>query len=181
MKKTAPDLEQRHEPIFPGCTRLAAGLMLLTLLATSACGFKLRGQVEVPPELNPLYIQAGQGSSLVNVVGQQLKGSQVRLAAGAGDARVILRITDEQRSSRVIAVDRGGKALASNLFYSVTFDAVTSEGKQLVPRQTIEVMRTYENPDVEVLGKQSEAELIYKDMSVEAATRIMDRLRVALS
>jgi LPS-assembly lipoprotein len=181
MKKTAPDSEQRHEPVFPGRSRLAVGLMLLALLATSACGFKLRGQIEIPPELNPLYIQASQGSSLRSLIVQQLQGSQIRLATGAGDARVILRITDEQRSSRVIAVDRGGKALASNLYYNATFDAMTSEGKQLVPRQTIEVMRTYENPDVEVLGKQTEAELIYKDMSIEAATRIMDRLRAALS
>jgi len=154
--------------------------LLILVVATSACGFKLRGQLQIPPELNPIYIQGGQGSALRDAIVQQLQGSQVRLAASPKDARVILRIDQESRSSRVIAVDRNGKALASELYYRVTFDAVTPDGKQLASRQTIDITRTYENPDVEVLGKQSEESLIYEEMTRDAADRIMDRMRAAL-
>jgi LPS-assembly lipoprotein len=155
-------------------------LLLVLVVATSACGFKLRGQLQIPPGLNPLYIQADQGSALRRTIVDQLQGSKVRLAARPQDARVILRIQKVARSSRVIAVDRNGKALASELYYRVTFDAVTPDGKQLASRQTIDITRTYENPDVEVLGKQSEESLIYEEMIRDAADRILDRMRAAL-
>jgi LPS-assembly lipoprotein len=154
-----------------------AALVLLSLL--SACGFKLRGTVEIPPELNPMYLQGGAGA-LNRAILQRLEYSEVRLAPRPQDARITVRILNESRSSRVIAVDRDGKVLASELHYRVNFDAVGQDGKELVPAQNLDLVRTYENPDVEVLGKQLEADLIYEDLAQDAADRILDRLRAAL-
>ena len=159
---------------------VAVVTILLLLLGTSACGFKLRGQIEIPPELNPMLIQPAHGSPVSDAIVRQLQGSQVQLAASPQDARVIVRIRNESRSSRVIAVDRDGKVLAKELHYAVTFDAVGPDATQLVPPQSIDVIRSYENPDVEVLGKQLEADLIYADMFSDAANRILNRLRAML-
>jgi LPS-assembly lipoprotein len=180
MRNIVPQPE--HFPASPcaGHAPLTITLTLAILLTTSACGFKLRGPVEIPPELNPMYIQSSPGSPMRGAVVQQLQGSQVRLASGPQDARVIVRIGNESRTSRVVAVDQNGKVLASELHYRVTFDAVDPSGKQLVPQQNIDVVRSYENPDVEVLGKESEAALIYREMFTDAANRILDRLRAAL-
>jgi LPS-assembly lipoprotein len=157
---------------------LAASLLLFT--AAGGCGFKLRGQFEIPPELNPIFIMPQAGSAVGNAIVQHLKESKVELAARRQDARMILRISNESTSSRVIAVDRNGKALATELRYGLGFDAVSADGKQLVSYQTIEVVRTYEDPEVEVLGKQLESESIRGDMISDAATRILNRLRAAL-
>jgi len=181
MRKTTLEVASPVEPFALSGGAIAMTLLLVALLATSACGFKLRGQVEIPPELNPMYIQASPHSPVRATIIEQLQQSQVRLAAAPTDARVILRITNERRSSRVVAVDSNGKALASELRYAVTFDAISKDGKQLIPRQSIDVVRSYENQDVEVLGKQLEAELIYADMFSDAANRILDRLRAALT
>jgi len=157
--------------------RTLAALLMLSLL--SACGFKLRGTVEIPPELNPMYLQGG-GGPLNRAILQRLGYSEVRLAPRPQDARVTVRILRESRSSRVIAVDRNGKVLARELYYRVSFDAVGKDGKELVPAQNLDLVRTYDNPDVEVLGKQLEADLIYEDLAQDAADRILDRLRAAL-
>ena len=106
--------------------------------------------------------------------------SGVPVAASAADARLIVRILGESRSSRVAAVDRDGKVIASELHYRVFFDAVAPDGTALLSSETLDLVRTYENPDVEVLGKQQEAELIYQDLIEDAADRILMRLRVAL-
>ena len=164
----------------PACCPLVAALLLAASLATGGCGFKLRGQVEIPPELNPMYLQAGAGSPVRRAIVQQLQGSQVQLAASPQSARVIIRISNERRTSRVTAVDRDGKVLARELYLGVTFEAVVPDGKPLVPKQTIDVVRGYENPDVEVLGKQLEANLLYEGMVADAANRILNRLRAAL-
>lgn len=159
---------------------LILGAFCLLTAAIGACGFQLRGAVDIPPELNPIYIESAPGSPVRAALYQQLQGSQVRLAAQPQDANVILRISNERRSSRVIAVDRNGKVLARELQYRLLFEAVTVGGKELVPKQGIDVLRSYENPDVEVLGKQLEAQMIYQDMYIDAANRMLIRLRAAL-
>jgi LPS-assembly lipoprotein len=160
---------------------LAGGLLAGLLLALAGCGFHLRGTAPVPPALNPMYIQAPGGSPVRAALVERLQGSSVRLAESPKDARIRLRITGEARTARVAAIDRNGKVLAYELHLRVVFDAVNAAGKQIVPQNTLDEVQTYNNPDVEVLGKQLEAELIYEDLARDAADRILFRLQAALS
>ena len=61
------------------------------------------------------------------------------------------------------------------------FDAVGKDGKERMPPQTLDLVRTFDNPDVEVLGKQLEEELIIQDFATDAADRILMRLRAVLA
>jgi len=180
MRKNIPGFTHslRSESTVHGL--FAMGLLLAALLVTSACGFRLRGAVEIPSKLSPVFVRPQHGSPVGNAIVRHLQGSQVQLAAGPRQARTIIRISNERRSSRVVAVDRNGKALARELHYGLTFDVVTPDGKQLVPQQSLDLVRSYEDPGAEVLGKQSESELIFADMFSDAADRILTRLRVAL-
>lgn len=155
-------------------------LVLSGVLLASACGFKLRGDVEIPAELNPMYIQAPGSSPVRGAMVEQLRGSQVQLATTPKDARVIIRIERETRGTRVAALDRDGKALSYELHYQVTFDAVDPGGKKLLPLQELDLVRSYDNANVEVLGKQLEADLIYEDLVRESAGRVLGRLRAML-
>lgn len=175
---------ERSRTLMFSCNRhrlSVAAIVAFLFLALAGCGFHLRGVTTIPPSLNPMYIQAPAGSPIRAALVERLQGSQVRLASGAKDARITLRISSESRSSRVAAVDRSGKVLAYELHLRVTFDAVDAKGRQLVPRNTVDLVRTYNNPDVEVLGKQLESNLIYEDLAQDAADRILFRLQAALS
>jgi LPS-assembly lipoprotein len=177
MMRTAPPSQLLPSSFVRARILLAATLVLTGAVLTTACGFKLRGQVEFPPELNPIMIQPAGGSAVGAAITERLRGSQVRLTAQPQDARAIIRIGNEARSSRVGAVDRYGKALTYELHFQVSFDVVAPDGEQLVPARTIDVVRNQDNPDVEVLGKQLEADMIYEDMVQDAATRILGSLR----
>lgn len=162
-------------------TRMALyGLLVLGLVFQAGCGFRLRGSVEIPPEYNPMLIQAPGGSPVERAIRDLLVGSQVRLTTNPAEARLTLRILSENRSARVAAVDLNGKTLAYELHYLVSFEAVAMDGQTRVPRQTLDLARTFDNPDVEVLGKQLEQAMIYDDFAVEAADRILMRLRAVL-
>jgi len=180
MRKSIPRFIPSLRSKSAVCCPFAMGLLLAALLMTSACGFKLRGEVELPSEFSPVFIETHHGSAVGNEIVRQLQSSQVQLAAEPRQAHTIIRISKERRSSRVVAVDRGGKVLARELHYSLTFDAVTPDGRQLVPQQSLNLVRSYEDPGAEVLGKQSESELIFADMFSDAATRLLSRLRAAL-
>ncbi|MBK1707700.1 MULTISPECIES: LPS assembly lipoprotein LptE [Marichromatium] len=155
-------------------------LLTAVLLALAGCGFQLRGSVEIPPTLNPLYIQADAGSPVRRALLDLLAGSDVEVTRNATEARMVLRILAETSSSRVAAVDINGKTLAYELHYMVQFDALGEAGVQLVAPQGLDLVRTFDNPDVEVLGKRLEQDLIFEDFAIEAADRILTRLRVAL-
>ncbi len=148
-------------------------------LGLVGCGFKLRGAMDIPPDLNPLYIQSSASSPVAQAIRDRLRGTQVQLAANAKEAKLVLRILSERRNSRVVAVDRSGKVLSYELFYLVAFDAVGPDGKQRLARQDLELVRGFDNPDTEVLGKQLEGELLYQDMIDDAADRVLIRLRAA--
>lgn len=154
--------------------------LLVAVFTLGACGFKLRSAVEIPADLNPVLVTSNGGSEVRAAILQRLEISEVREAKSAKDARIIVRILGESRSSRVAAVDRDGKVIARELHLRVTFDAVDSGGNQRVERQTLDLVRTYENPDVEVLGKQLEADLIFEDLVHDAADRVLGRLQATL-
>ena len=153
-------------------------MLLATLLV--GCGFALRGTSEIPAELNPILIQGGDGTATGRALLDRLQGSQVRVTEDPQEARAIVRILDETRDSRVAAVDRNGKVLAYDLSLRVTSDAVDAGGTPLVPTQRMTLIRTLDNPDIEVLGKREETEMIYRDMEEEAADRLLLRLGAAL-
>lgn len=160
----------------------AAVLLVVAMvcLAQAGCGFRLRGVVEIPADLNPIYIQAGGGSPVRAALIDQLVGSDVRVSPTPTDAKLILRILGESRFSRVVAVDSSGRVLAYELHYLVRYDGIAPDGTQKVPPQTLDLMRNFDNPDVEVLGKQLEEAMIYEDFARDAADRILMRLRVTL-
>ena len=153
-------------------------LPLLMALGLTACGFHLRQPVEIPPGYNPMFIEGG--NLVRHALIDQLSGSTVQLTANQEAAGLVVHITKELRSSRVLAVDQNGKALAYELHYLVSFDATAKDGAAQVPEQTMDLVRNFDNPDVEVLGKQLESELIYEDMALDAAQLILLRLRAAL-
>lgn len=163
------------------CRFTLSSLLTMLTLTLGACGFHLRGAVEIPPALEPIYIQAPAGSPVGAAILQRLEIAGARQAASPKDARTLIRIGGESRSARTLAVDRNGKVLASELHYRVTFDAAGADGKVMVQQQALDLVRTYDNPDVEVLGKQLESDLIYEDLAQDAADRILDRLRARLT
>ncbi|MBK1702573.1 hypothetical protein CKO41_11395 [Thiococcus pfennigii] len=149
-------------------------------MLAGGCGFQLRGTSEIPLELDPLFIQDDAGTATGRALLDRLQGSQVRITEDRQAARAVVRILSENRDSRVAAVDRNGKVLAYDLGLQVTFDALDAAGAPLVPAQQVTLMRTFDNPDIEVLGKREETEMVYRDMEEEAADRLVLRLRAAL-
>lgn len=155
-------------------------VLSLSLILLSACGFHLRGAVDIPPNLLPVFVEAGGGSLVANQLRDQFQLSAIPQAPSAREARAIVRILGESRRSRVGALDRNGKIIATEIFLDVRFDAREAGGKELVAPRRLELSRSFEDADVEVLGKQLEAEIIYNDMAQDAANQILAMLRAAL-
>jgi len=156
------------------------GILFIYAALLAGCGFELRGVTEIPAELTPLYVQAGTGSHIAGVLNATLRINGVPTTDNPKAAGVVVRILDEAHTSRVSAVNSQGKVIGSELQYRVTFDGVRGNGQPFAERQSVEVVRDYVNPEVEVLGKSEEAEMIRRDLEQDTADRILRRLRARL-
>lgn len=154
-------------------------LVLFALLATG-CGFQLRGAVDIPPALSPLYLQGG--GLVAEAVRGRLEGSGVPVTDQPASAGLQLRILSQGQESRVVAVDRTGRVLAYVQVFQVNFDAVDRAGEPVLPPQTVTLERTFDdNPNVSVLGKQLESDIIFQTLADDAADQVLLRLRAALA
>ena len=126
-------------------------------------------------------MEAPANSAVVGVLRERFQISGVGQAASAKEARALVRILSESRRSRVGALDNARKVIARELFLDLRFEARDAAGKTLVEPQAISLSRTVEDADVEVLGKQLEAEILYDELAQDAATQILASLRAALA
>ncbi|MBK5968382.1 hypothetical protein CCR91_06255 [Thiorhodovibrio winogradskyi] len=159
---------------------MSAWMLTIALLSAGGCGFQLRGTVDLPSEYSPVFIQSG--GAVGEAMQNRLEGGGLSLTQVAAQAGLIVRVLGQQRSSRIVAVDSNGKALAYELTYAVSFDALGRDGQILISPQWLSAVRTFDdNPNAAVLGEQLESEIIYQDLVADVADRILMRLRAALA
>jgi LPS-assembly lipoprotein len=156
------------------------GSLVLLPLSLTGCGFQLRGATQLPPEYSPIYVHSRPGSRIGPALVQALYAAGTELARDRADARSLVRILLERHQERVTAVDSNGKVIGIELGYRVAFDAVTVDGVQLAKRQSLVLTREYVNPDIEVIAKAEEAQLIRRDLIADMADHILRRLRAQL-
>ncbi|MGH8547355.1 MAG: LPS assembly lipoprotein LptE [Methylococcales bacterium] len=155
------------------------GVVLTGVL--SACGFHLRGAVELPEGMNTIYAQGfAPGSPFVSYLSQNLKQSDTNLSPKREDAGIILNAINEQFNRREVSLSDTGKANMYELSYILTYNLQDPDGEVILASQTITVVRDYFNPQVEVIGKSTEEGVIRKEMYQEAVRNLLRRFEVAL-
>ncbi len=158
---------------------VVTGLLLLVL---TACGFHLRGQLDLPPALASTYIETnGADSNLIKRLRSSLLGNGVVVTANRSEATAILRILRDSYDRRVLSVGGGRKIREYEIHYAVQFELVELGGDPLVAPQTVELFRDYTYDEDDILGKQGEEASIRKDMIREAGDRILRIIQAALS
>ncbi|HEC15205.1 MAG TPA: hypothetical protein ENI99_01315 [Sedimenticola sp.] len=164
-------------------TRLATWtFILLALAALQGCGFHLRGSAQLPPSISPLRIHGlADLDPLRNDLRQVLTEAGLRVTDKQADAGSILQIYKQDRNRRVLSVDERGKVVEYELHYGLEFDLVDGDGTRLVEKQDVGVQRAYVNPQTGILGKEQEEALMNRDMRLDLARRIVERLQEQLS
>lgn len=155
------------------CVALTAAMFALL----SGCGFHLRGDVALPSSMEPLSIQADVRSGLGRELRRALRQSQVRLASTTKTAGAVLLLEREQTGRRVLSVDAGGKVREYELSHTAVFRVRRPDGSELVPEQTLTVVRDYRFDPSEALSKAGEQEVLRREMERALAQAILRRLR----
>ncbi|MBZ0104770.1 MAG: hypothetical protein K8H84_03980 [Sulfuricella denitrificans] len=149
-------------------------LLLVLLLTLGACGFHLRGPAQLPFET--IYVQGG-GTQLGPDLQRYLRsGSNVKVVQTPGEAQAVLQILDESREKRILSLTGGGRVGEFELFYRLSFRLHDGKGSELMPTQQLELKRALSFSDVQVLAKEQEEALLYRDMQSDAVQQVVRRL-----
>ena len=165
----------------PGRYGLQRILLLALVTSVAACGFHLRGQLDLPAAMAATYIETnGVNADLVKKLRSSLQGNGASVTSNRSEATAVLRLLSDTYDRRVLSVGGGRKVREYELHYAVRFELVEVGGDRLVTTQTIELFRDYTYDEDDILGKQGEEANIRKDMIREAADRVLRVIQAAL-
>lgn len=150
-------------------------LLVSALTCTiSACGFHLRGQIDVPDSISVLAIQTDD-TDLYRSLVEALDFSGVTVVQSSADAKALLDLHKVEFERKVRTIDDRGKVTGYNLIYRVFFKVTSAKGEKL--RQSAVVARRDFNfdPDL-VLQKEIEENALREDMVKELTRSILRQL-----
>jgi len=144
--------------------------------ALAGCGFQLRGQARLPFET--LHIP-GASPLVVELKRNVVAGTQSRLVSSEKDANAILGFTLETREKVILSFNTSGLVREYQLRYRVGFRLYDAKGRNYIPPNEIQLTRDVSFNDAQVLAKETEDALLYRDMQSDMVQQILRRIVAA--
>ena len=145
--------------------------MLVTL---AGCGFRLRGTAEVPFET--LYLPSSDSGLALDLKRNVQAGTRARVVDDPKQAEAILAFTEENREKNILSLTGAGRVSEFQLEYRVGFRVHDGKGGDYVPLTSIALTRDITFSDTDVLAKEAEEQLLFRDMQSDMVQQIMRRL-----
>jgi len=153
---------------------VSAGLVVAFL---AGCGFHLRGAAQLP--FDTIYIP-GATPLAVELRRNVTASSKTRLTDNPKSAQAVLAFTAEAREKVILSFTSAGKVNEYRLRYRVGIRVTDTAGAQVfVPTSEILLTRDMTYNDQQVIAKENEEALLYRDMQSDMVQQIMRRLAAA--
>lgn len=152
-------------------------ISILTFLVTllSACGFHLRGQVDLPVGLRILNLDAQAAETMTqNLLRQSMLSNGVTLSK---DAPYTLKIISESGNRRVLSVTSNAKASEYELTQNLSFKLLDANGEAVSEELNITSYRTLQYDADAEIGKAQEEANLRREMKQNNAYNVLIRLK----
>ncbi len=153
---------------------LAAAALVLGL---AACGFQLRGTAELPFET--LYMPSASGGVALELKRNSPAGTRTTVVDDPKKAQAVMEFVRETREKVILSLTGAGRVREFQLRYVVGFRVHDGKGTEFIPASVIQLQRDVTFNDAEVLAKEAEEQLLYRDMQTDMVQQIMRRLSSA--
>ncbi len=158
-----------------------SGFLLALLLA--GCGFQLRGQAVLPPEMRVTFVQVPSGltppGSVSRKLPQILASHGVTLTRDPAQATATVTILYENRGRRTVAADRFDIKRQYFLAYDVAYRVTLANGQTLIADESMSANRTLLFDENRVLGFDAAQETLIDSMADDLAWQMVRRLQAA--
>jgi LPS-assembly lipoprotein len=149
--------------------------LLISVALLSGCGFKLRGEVDLP--YASLYIALPESNTMRAKLARSIKaGSKTTMAASAKESQAVLGVTADSMAKNVLSLNSAGRVREYQLVRTFGFRVYDPLGRDLIPPGQIVVKRDITFDDSQVLSKQAEEILLVRDMEDDLVQQLLRRL-----
>ena len=150
-------------------------LLGLTMVC-AACGFQLREDSELPPEMaHPRMVIDDEYSTLARRVRVLLTQSGVTFA-DKKNATAILEIPTNKVVTEVLTVGDNARVREYRVTYTVKFRVTDTQGHEIIPTQTMRQSREISFDEQKILAASREQEYLKEDLAETLARLLVQRL-----
>ena len=165
-------------PAATGRRRLLGSALAATVALLSGCGFHLRGPQALDFATVHIHVpeQSEFGAQLRRLIATT---GTTRVEEDAARAEARLQILANDRGREILSLTGAGKVREYQLVQALRFQLLDRAGKALIPPTSLSARREYTFDDSQVLGKEQEEALLYRDMQNDLVQQLMRRLGAA--
>jgi len=164
--------DRRGSAIAP---RLLGALLVGLILA--GCGFQLRGQSSLPPEMAETLVRfPDETTEFARELRLLLRANDVRLADAPGEGVAELRILQDRISRRALTISADARVREFVLVFDLRFSLTDAEGNALLTNESLRLERDFQFDEQEILGAATEEEMLRDDLRRAMARALIRRL-----
>ncbi|MBL8439030.1 MAG: hypothetical protein JNM61_12590 [Zoogloeaceae bacterium] len=153
-------------------------LVALCGILLAACGFQLRGSHALP--FKTIFLGGGTYSTINVALKRQIEaGGTTQVVATPGEAEVQLQVIRDGRSREITSLNAFGKVREYELRRYFDFRLVGRGGQERIPVTKLFIRRHLTYDDNEILAKEAEEGLLYKEMDEDLVRQLLRRLAAA--
>jgi LPS-assembly lipoprotein len=153
---------------------LAGGLTLFSVATLSACGWRMRGKIDLP--YRNLLLSGVMTPEFRNDLEMYLRVNDVNLVTKAQDAEVILEIITEQNAKQVLSYNGAGQITAYRIISRVAFRVFNPDGIEVLPEADIYLTRDIEFNQANIQSFDLLVAEFVKNMRIDIVGQLMRRL-----
>jgi LPS-assembly lipoprotein len=144
--------------------------------ALGGCGFRLRGPQTLP--IDSLFLSLPPNTPLSAEISRVVRSStNARIVTDRKQAQAVFELLGEARERDVVSVNAQGQAREYQLRLRTTFRVTDPNGVELIPPTTLTARREIAFNPSELLGKESEEAMLYRDMQSDLVRQMVTRLQ----
>ncbi len=150
---------------------------LLLLLPLAACGFHLRGDIDLPEAWTALYLSSTSPNSELSSSLQSSFAANGIQWRDASDANFLLYLGNERFERRNLTIGSNARAAEFELIMSTSLRITDKAGKELMPETDVVVHKVMAHDPENVTGKVEESRLLQREMRQDLVQQLMRRVR----
>jgi LPS-assembly lipoprotein len=147
------------------------------LIALAGCGWQLRGSTPLP--FSSLYVQAPLTSPVGNEIKRTLRASKTEITDTPESAQATLVIMSEIREKHILSLGGQGRVREYQLRFRVGYKLTDGKAATFIAPTEILLKREISFNDSELLAKEGEEALLYRDMQTDAVQQLLRQLQAA--
>lgn len=153
---------------------LGGGLALFAMATLSACGWRIRGKVDLP--YKNLFLSGSMTPEFRDTLEMYLGINDIALVKTPKEADLVLEIITEQNARQVLSYNGAGQITAYRIISRVAFRTFDPNGIEVTPESDIYITRDVDFDQANVQSFDLLVTEFVKNMRIDIVNQLMRRL-----